>query len=188
MEIDNPSRPATAAGLRPPRQGSLWRHANERAHAMSRQPASPSTGPLGPLPGATVMDAPHIAPRRRDNGRGSGSRWGSCVGPEAGRRSWSACGRSTRSRCGARRAAALRLDELKQSLLEYDVDLEVRLNDKMHDREVRLDNGWTIKIGRGLDPYQKPEGWYAVGANDLSLRRCMETKVDVFRAAPSQKR
>ena len=75
-----------------------------------------------------------------------------------------------------------KLGELKQSLLEYDVTLEIELNDKLHDREVRLDNGWTIKIGRGLDFYQKPEGWYAVGATDLGLRRCLETKVDVFRA------
>lgn len=75
-----------------------------------------------------------------------------------------------------------KLDELKQSLLEYDVALDVHLNEKMHDREVRLDNGWTIKVGRGLDFYQKPEGWYAVGATDLSLRRCLETKVDVFRS------
>jgi hypothetical protein len=44
-----------------------------------------------------------------------------------------------------------KLDELKQNLLEYDVALDVRLNGKLHDREVRLDNGWTIKVGRGLD-------------------------------------
>ncbi len=74
-----------------------------------------------------------------------------------------------------------KLDELKASLLEYDVTLEVRVNDKLHDREVRLDNGWTVKIGRGLDFYQKPEGWFTVGATDLTLRRCLETKVDVFR-------
>jgi ATP-dependent Lon protease len=73
-----------------------------------------------------------------------------------------------------------KLDELEQSLLDYDVALDVRLNEKMHDREVRLDNGWTIKIGCGLDFYQKPEGWYAVGATDLSLRRCLETKIDAF--------
>ncbi|MBJ6127403.1 BREX system Lon protease-like protein BrxL [Microvirga splendida] len=79
-----------------------------------------------------------------------------------------------------------KLDELKESLLEYDVALEVQLNERMHDREVRLDNGWIIKIGRGLDFYQKPEGWYAVGATDLSLRRCLETKVDVFRNPPSK--
>jgi ATP-dependent Lon protease len=79
-----------------------------------------------------------------------------------------------------------KLDELKESLLEYDVALEVQLNERMHDREVRLDNGWIIKIGRGLDFYQKPEGWYAVGATDLSLRRCLETKVDVFRSSLSE--
>ena len=76
-----------------------------------------------------------------------------------------------------------KLDELKQSLLEYDVALDVRMDGKLHDREVRLDNGWTIKIGRGLDFYQKPDGWFAVGATDLTLRRCLETKVDVFCAA-----
>lgn len=75
-----------------------------------------------------------------------------------------------------------KLDELKQSLLEYDVALNVKLNGNLHDREVRLDNGWIIKIGRGLDFYQKPDGWFTVGATDLNLRRCLETKVDVFRA------
>jgi ATP-dependent Lon protease len=77
---------------------------------------------------------------------------------------------------------AEKLDELKQSLLELDVELEVKLNPNIHDREIRLDNGWIIKIGRGLDFYQKPAGWFEVGANDLSLRKCLETKVDIFRA------
>lgn len=77
---------------------------------------------------------------------------------------------------------AEKLEELKQSLLEMDVELEVKLNPNMHDREIRLDNGWVIKIGRGLDFYQKPGGWFEVGANDLSLRKCLETKVDIFRA------
>lgn len=75
-----------------------------------------------------------------------------------------------------------KLDELKQSLLELDVALDVELNPNLHDREIRLDNGWVIKIGRGLDFYQKPEGWYTIGANDLSQRKCLETKVDIFRA------
>jgi ATP-dependent Lon protease len=75
---------------------------------------------------------------------------------------------------------AEKLDELKQSLLELDVELEVKWNPNMHDREIRIDNGWVIKIGRGLDFYQKPGGWFEVGANDLSLRKCLETKVDIF--------
>jgi ATP-dependent Lon protease len=77
---------------------------------------------------------------------------------------------------------AEKLEELKQSLLELDVELDVKLNTTIHDREIRLDNGWVAKIGRGLDFYQKPGGWSEVGAHDLSLRKCLETKVDIFRS------
>ena len=77
---------------------------------------------------------------------------------------------------------AEKLEELKQSLLELDVVLEIKLNPNLHDREIRLDNGWIIKIGRGLDFYQKPGGWFEVGVHDLSLRKCLETKVDIFQA------
>lgn len=75
-----------------------------------------------------------------------------------------------------------KLEELKQSLLDADVELHVALNQNLHDREVRLDNGWVIKIGRGLDFYQRPGSWFELGAHDLSLRKCLETKVDIFRA------
>ncbi len=74
-----------------------------------------------------------------------------------------------------------KLDDLKQSLLEVDVILDVKLNPNMHDREIRLDNGWVIKIGRGLDFYQRPTSWFEVGVNDLSLRKCLETKVDIYK-------
>ena len=74
-----------------------------------------------------------------------------------------------------------KLGELQQSLLELDVVLDIRLNLNMHDREIKLDNGWVIKIGRGLDFYQRPGSWFEVGANDLNLRKCLETKVDIFR-------
>ena len=73
-----------------------------------------------------------------------------------------------------------KLDELKQSLLDVDVVLDVELNPNLHDREIRLDNGWVIKIGRGLDFYQKPNSWFEIGVSDLSLRKCLETKVDIF--------
>lgn len=77
---------------------------------------------------------------------------------------------------------AEKMDELKQSLLEFDVILEVKLNPNIHDREILLDNGWVIKVGRGLDFYQKPAGWFEIGANDLTMRKCLETKVDIFQA------
>lgn len=75
-----------------------------------------------------------------------------------------------------------KLEDLKQSLVEADVVLNISLNPNLHDREVRIDNGWHVKIGRGLDFYQKPGSWFEIGANDLTLRKCLETKVDIFRA------
>lgn len=74
-----------------------------------------------------------------------------------------------------------KLGDLKQSLMELDVVLNISLNPNLHDREIRIDNGWHIKIGRGLDFYQRPGSWFEVGANDLTLRKCLETKVDIFR-------
>jgi ATP-dependent Lon protease len=76
-----------------------------------------------------------------------------------------------------------KLEDLKQSLIEADVVLNISLNPNLHDREIRIDNGWHIKIGRGLDFYQKPSSWFEVGANDLTLRKCLETKVDIFQVA-----
>ena len=75
-----------------------------------------------------------------------------------------------------------RLTDLQQSLLEMDVKLDIKINKNLHDREIRFDNGWVVKIGRGLDFYQKPDTWHSIGVHDYSLRPCMETKVDVYRS------
>lgn len=47
--------------------------------------------------------------------------------------------------------------------------------------EIRIDNGWTVKIDRGLGFYQKPDSLYGIGSNELSLRKCLQTKIDVYR-------
>ncbi|MBW8191424.1 BREX system Lon protease-like protein BrxL [Neiella marina] len=74
------------------------------------------------------------------------------------------------------------LKDLQQSLLEMDVKLDVKINENLHDREIRIDSGWTVKIGRGLDFFQKPDSWFGVGVNDLSLRKCLETSIDIFKS------
>ena len=73
-----------------------------------------------------------------------------------------------------------KLQDVKQSLLEFDVELDIKVNENLHDREIRIDNGWAVKIGRGLDFYQRPDSWFGVGVTDLSLRKCLETKVDIY--------
>jgi ATP-dependent Lon protease len=78
-----------------------------------------------------------------------------------------------------------KLASLRDSLIERGVELEVTFSDTLHDREIQTDDGWVIKIGRGLDFYQKPESWHALGVHDLDLRPCRETKVDIFRVEES---
>jgi len=73
------------------------------------------------------------------------------------------------------------LVSLRDSLVERGIDLDVEYSSTLHDREVRTDKGWVIKIGRGLDLYQKPESWHDLGVHDLDLRLCLETKVDIFK-------
>jgi ATP-dependent Lon protease len=75
---------------------------------------------------------------------------------------------------------AKKLDEIKESLADAGIEMTYRFEQTIHDREIRTDTGWHISIGRGLDIYQKPDSWLQVGASNLDLRPCMETKVSIF--------
>jgi ATP-dependent Lon protease len=80
-----------------------------------------------------------------------------------------------------RNDANSKIDDLKQSLSELNVELQVTEDPNIHDREITISNGWTIKIGRGLDIYQPPDTYFTIGANDLTLRKCKQTTVDIFK-------
>lgn len=77
--------------------------------------------------------------------------------------------------------AMVKLFSISDSLKQFDVSLVIKENTSLHDREVKLSNGWSIKVGRGFDLYQKPDDWFQIGANDLDLRPCLETNVDIIR-------
>lgn len=77
--------------------------------------------------------------------------------------------------------AMAKLFTISDSLNQFDVVLEIKENVAIHDRNIRLSNGWQIKIGRGFDIYQRPDDWLQIGANDLDLRACLETMVDIFK-------
>ncbi|VDD94607.1 unnamed protein product [Enterobius vermicularis] len=66
--------------------------------------------------------------------------------------------------------------DLKTSLLARQIQLEVQRSDTIHDREIRFDNGWTYRIGRGLDYFQKQSG-VTLGHSNYNFRRCLETCV-----------
>jgi ATP-dependent Lon protease len=70
---------------------------------------------------------------------------------------------------------------LADSLADGGVEFVWRFDDKIHDRELRTDTGWHVRIGRGLDIYQRTDSWIQIGATNLNVRPCMETKVSIFR-------
>lgn len=73
-----------------------------------------------------------------------------------------------------------RLAELKESLTSHNVSFDFSFSTTLHDRQIKLSNGWVIKIGRGLDYFKAPEGKFVLGSCDLELRPCLETTVDIF--------
>jgi GTPase Era involved in 16S rRNA processing len=78
-----------------------------------------------------------------------------------------------------------RLEALRRDLHARGIYFSWTNNSALHDREVRFSNGWVVKIGRGLDIYQKPESWVSVEAADFTMRRCRQTKIDAFRVTIS---
>ena len=75
-----------------------------------------------------------------------------------------------------------KLQDLKADLLSSrKINLTINFSDTLHDREIRLDSGWLVKIGRGLDIFRAPpKGRFTLGYFDLDLRPCLETTVDIF--------
>jgi len=71
---------------------------------------------------------------------------------------------------------------LQESLHQKGIEFSWSFNDLIHDRQIKLDNGWIIKIGRGLDIYQRPDSWFSIGSADFDLRPCLETTVDIFKS------
>ncbi|KAM3836400.1 MIT domain-containing protein 1 isoform 3-T4 [Vipera latastei] len=96
------------------------------------------------------------------------------------------------------------LEEIQQSLRDFGITLDISYSSSIHDREIRFNNGWMFKIGRGLDYFKKPkvrdfvfvfltellnfllrkkiflQGRFCLGYCDFDLRPCHETTVDIF--------
>lgn len=73
--------------------------------------------------------------------------------------------------------------QLQDSLKDHGIDFEIDYNSRLHDRELKLSNGWNIKLGRGLDYFQSLDKlYYTLGVNDLDLRPCREVSFDFYRS------
>ncbi|XP_064608392.1 MIT domain-containing protein 1-like [Liolophura sinensis] len=80
----------------------------------------------------------------------------------------------------SQRQQSQRLAFITKSLKNYGIDLKLDYSTTLHDREIRFNNGWTVKIGRGLDYFKATENQFCVGFCNYDLRACHETTVDIF--------
>ncbi|XP_050039598.1 MIT domain-containing protein 1-like [Dermacentor andersoni] len=73
-----------------------------------------------------------------------------------------------------------RLSQVKGSLADNGITMAIEYSETLHDREIRLDTGWIIKIGRGLDYFRPTANKFSLGFFDHDLRTCHETTIDIF--------
>ncbi|GAV04393.1 hypothetical protein RvY_14677 [Ramazzottius varieornatus] len=85
----------------------------------------------------------------------------------------------------AKTAQMMRLEEMKAGLLRHNVSLVLQYSETLHDREIRFNNGWLIKIGRGLDYFKRPEGENNIDYFELDFRPCHSTTIDIVFKGPA---
>lgn len=73
-------------------------------------------------------------------------------------------------------------EQIADSLFENNVEFTFEFSNTIHDRKIETSNGWRIVMGRGLDYFQSLAGIFLqIGANDQSLRPCLETGFDFIK-------
>jgi ATP-dependent Lon protease len=67
--------------------------------------------------------------------------------------------------------------QMSDSLEPLGIFFTYEFDDNIHDRSILLDNGWKIVLGRGLDIFQKTQGWYDIAEYDQERRQCKSCEV-----------
>lgn len=69
------------------------------------------------------------------------------------------------------------LQEMADSLESLGIIFTYKFVENTHDRSIVLDNGWKIVLGRGLDIFQKTNGWYDIAEYYQEKRLCKGCEV-----------
>lgn len=71
--------------------------------------------------------------------------------------------------------------EMRDSMEPVGIKFSYEFNDSIHDRSIVLDNGWKIVLGRGLDIYQKTNGWFDIADHYQNVRQCKGCEITYLR-------
>jgi ATP-dependent Lon protease len=84
---------------------------------------------------------------------------------------------------GQKKDNILTFDQIADNLFDHGIEFRTEFSNTLHDREIKLSNGWNIKMGRGLDYFQSLAGNYLqIGVSDFDLRPCLETSFDFYKS------
>ncbi len=78
-----------------------------------------------------------------------------------------------------------KFSEIAAGLAQHNITFTFEFDPNIHDRSIRLNNGWCIYPGRGLDIYQKAESKYELSEIDQTKRKCRETEIIFIKSSES---
>ncbi|WP_084014171.1 BREX system Lon protease-like protein BrxL [Mycolicibacter kumamotonensis] len=81
----------------------------------------------------------------------------------------------------------LMLKAIQDGAASVGIKFNVQLDETIHDRSIRADNGWKILLGRGLDIFQKGSGsQFDIGARRQEFRQVVAFGITYIREAPPE--
>ncbi|WP_428236550.1 protease Lon-related BREX system protein BrxL [Gracilimonas sp.] len=71
--------------------------------------------------------------------------------------------------------------DMINSLEPVGIKFSYEFDEEIHDRSIQLNNGWKIILGRGLDIYQKTNGWFDIADHYQEVRKCKGCEITYLR-------
>lgn len=71
--------------------------------------------------------------------------------------------------------------EMINSLEPVGIKFSYEFDEELHDRSITLNNGWKIILGRGLDIFQKTNGWFDIADHYQEVRKCRGCEITYLR-------
>ena len=71
--------------------------------------------------------------------------------------------------------------DMMDSLEPIGIKFTYEFDENLHDRSIKLNNGWKIVLGRGLDIFQKTNGWFDIADHYQEVRKCKDCEITYLR-------
>jgi ATP-dependent Lon protease len=75
---------------------------------------------------------------------------------------------------------AAKFDKMSQALKPHHIEFTYTFDPSLHDRMIKMNNGWDIILGRGLDIFKPPE-FYGLYQEDQSKRMCRSCRIEYLK-------